>query len=354
MDTGGDADGAGNCGGNAGTSTSGGAAPDDTASAGTLGQGGHGGGDGSFGGFPGGGGGGGLYGGGGGDGGYTGSSCGGGGGSSMGDTVTLDDTAIPKITIAWTPVPEASVSPSFLAFATQTVGTASSSQTVTVTNSGSAPLTISGTSVSGNNPADFAVSSGCPGNVAPQSSCSLTVAFTPGDTGTRSASLVLNTNASSSPSNVALAGSGAAVSAGPPPAIRAPGLSALRLRPAAFRAALRGPSLLSATSRGAALSWTDTSASTVTFAVLRSVKGIRSGSRCVARPRKPRHGAKSCTRLVAVGSFTATDVAGANSRRFSGRVKGHALKPGSYVLRLVAVANGLKSAAVQTKFRIVR
>jgi hypothetical protein len=76
------------------------------------------------------------------------------------------------VTIANAPL---TLSPSALTFLPQTVGTTSSTQTVTVTNSGSSPVTLSSIIV----PSGFSQTNTCGTSVAAASTCSATVAFSP-------------------------------------------------------------------------------------------------------------------------------------------------------------------------------
>jgi Ca2+-binding RTX toxin-like protein len=110
--------------------------------------------------------------------------------------------------VAAPPAPAAAVSPASLTFATQAIGTTSAAQTVTVTNTGTASLTVSGVSLTGSNQLDFTVSSGC-GTVAPGASCTVSVSFKPSGLGAETATLSIAHNAAGSPSTVALSGTGA-------------------------------------------------------------------------------------------------------------------------------------------------
>ena len=108
--------------------------------------------------------------------------------------------------------PAVSLSATSLSFGTQTINTSSGSQAVTLTNSGSAPLTISGISLGGVNPGDFAQTNTCPTGpttLAAGANCSISATFTPTDTGTRTATLSITDDASGSPQSVALSGTGA-------------------------------------------------------------------------------------------------------------------------------------------------
>jgi hypothetical protein len=105
---------------------------------------------------------------------------------------------------ATTAVTEAAFSGIALNFGTQTVGVASATQTVTITNIGSASLTVTTVSASG----DFSQTNNC-GTVAVADACAVTVGFTPTATGTRSGSLIVTDNGSNSPQVIPLSGFGA-------------------------------------------------------------------------------------------------------------------------------------------------
>lgn len=63
---------------------------------------------------------------------------------------------------------------------------------------------------------------------------------------------------------------------------------------------------------------------------------------------------RKCVRYRGVGSLGAPGAAGGNSRRFSGRLRGKALKPNRYLAELVATdAEGNASAANKARFRII-
>jgi len=125
-------------------------------------------------------------------------------------TVALSGTGT-----ALTPV--AQVSPSALSFA-QTVGLATAAQTVTVSNTGTGPLTLSSVSLTGAAASDYALASGttCASGttVAVNNNCVVKVVFTPSATGTRAASLSVAHNASATPGAVSLNGTGNAVPMG--------------------------------------------------------------------------------------------------------------------------------------------
>ena len=107
--------------------------------------------------------------------------------------------------------PAVTLAPTSLSFGNQNVGTTSAAQTVTLTNSGNAPLTITSIVVSGVNAADFAQTNTCPispNTLAAGANCAMTVTFTPSATGARSANISISDNASGSPHSVPLAGTG--------------------------------------------------------------------------------------------------------------------------------------------------
>jgi hypothetical protein len=106
--------------------------------------------------------------------------------------------------------PVASVSPGALRFDSQTLGTTSPQQTVSLSNTGGGPLDIAGISFGGEGAADFSQSGNCPASLAAGASCSITVTFAPGTEGLRRATLSVNDNAADSPQAVSLAGSGVA------------------------------------------------------------------------------------------------------------------------------------------------
>ena len=158
-----------------------------------------------------GGGGGGLYGGGGGGSGTAGGS--GGGGSSYaapGDTgVSSSTTSNPSgVTITYA-APTADANSGSLTFPGQVQGTSSPEQSVTITNNGSAPLVVSSAQVGGANPGDYQVSNRCQQPVAAGATCQIGVRFDPQAQGASAASLMLSTNAASSPT-ITLSGTGTA------------------------------------------------------------------------------------------------------------------------------------------------
>src|SRR2546426_798899 len=107
------------------------------------------------------------------------------------------------------------ISPTNLAFGTQRLSTTSPAQTVTLTNSGTATLSITSIALAASNPGDSAAAGSfeapCPlagGPVAASASCAFTVTFTPAATGARTATVTITDDAPGSPQSVSLAGTG--------------------------------------------------------------------------------------------------------------------------------------------------
>jgi hypothetical protein len=144
----------------------------------------------------------------------------------------------------------------------------------------------------------------------------------------------------------------AALSISPaPPAIDV--ITSLNIAPSAFFARPRGPSVLAAAKRtyGAIVRYTGSQAATTTFTVQHPTAGRRQGKSC-RKPNRKNRRAKACTRYIRVGSFKHVDKSGLTHFRFTGRVKGRALKAGRY--RLQAIPRNLAGTgrAVYRNFRI--
>ncbi len=112
-----------------------------------------------------------------------------------------------------TSAPVASLSPTTLTFASRSIGTTSAAQTVTLTNTGNAALTITGISITGANAADFTETNTCPASLAANANCAISVKFVPNAVGARAANLGVADNAAGTPQTVALSGTGAAANA---------------------------------------------------------------------------------------------------------------------------------------------
>jgi hypothetical protein len=106
-----------------------------------------------------------------------------------------------------------SLSATRLAFGNQSVGTTSTAQSLTLSNTGNAALSITSVALTGNNAGDFAQTNTCGNSVAAGANCTISVTFTPSASGSRTASVSITDNASGSPQTVSLSGTGAGTGA---------------------------------------------------------------------------------------------------------------------------------------------
>jgi hypothetical protein len=129
------------------------------------------------------------------------------------------DVAIPNLGLGNVSIflsePSLFVSPSSLAFAARPVGTTSTAQTVTITNSGAVPVTIAKVATTG----DFNQSNTCsePVKGGVLASCQISVTFTPTAANTRLGTLSISDTVPGNPQVIALSGSGT-----PPPIALSP------------------------------------------------------------------------------------------------------------------------------------
>jgi hypothetical protein len=109
--------------------------------------------------------------------------------------------------------PNITLSPTSLTFATQLVSTTSPAQPITLTNFGTDTLRISGITIKGSDSGDFAQTNNCSGTstVAPGANCTINVAFTPTQSGSRTATLSIADNAPGSPQTFSLGGTATVV-----------------------------------------------------------------------------------------------------------------------------------------------
>lgn len=140
---------------------------------------------------------------------------------SFGQSVQLNGTIGLEGATTLTPIgsPQLSASPSTLTYSTQLVNQDSTTHTnltspqiITVTNAGTAALSVSNVAISGTNAADwYLFEDTCTGEtVAAGGYCQLSVSFDPVGAGSRSAILSITDNAQGSPHSVSLSGIGAA------------------------------------------------------------------------------------------------------------------------------------------------
>jgi hypothetical protein len=151
---------------------------------------------------------------------------------------------------------------------------------------------------------------------------------------------------------------GPAQGGGPQPVdTTAPVFSAASLSPKVFAVnrKARGEVAVSARKpkRGTTFHYTLSEAGRVVFTVERATPGRKVGGSCRKPTRSNRH-KRRCTRYVRAGRFAQLSAAGANTRRFSGKIGRRALKSGSYRVTLVATdATGNASRAKRLSFKVV-
>jgi hypothetical protein len=112
---------------------------------------------------------------------------------------------IPLLTAAYPAAPTMTLNPTSLTFTAQAIATASTAQSITVTNSGNAPLTITHIAPTG----DFNETDTCVGSpIAVGSTCTIQVEFLPTLTGTRTGVLTIYGNVAGGQATAALSGIG--------------------------------------------------------------------------------------------------------------------------------------------------
>ena len=112
---------------------------------------------------------------------------------------------IPLLTAASPAAPAMTLSPTSLTFAAQAVATDSAAQSITVTNSGNAPLTITQITP----PANFTETDNCVGSaIAAGNTCAVQVVFLPTTTGQLTGTLTIYGNVSGGQATAALVGVG--------------------------------------------------------------------------------------------------------------------------------------------------
>jgi hypothetical protein len=123
--------------------------------------------------------------------------------------------------------PIVSLSPASLIFGSQQVGVGSTPQVVTLTNTGSAVLSLISITISSSNSSDFTQINGCGKTLAINASCTINVTFIPNVTGNLSSTLKVVDNATGSPQTVPVSGTGVApaVTLSPPVGLSFAGVS---------------------------------------------------------------------------------------------------------------------------------
>ena len=115
-----------------------------------------------------------------------------------------------------TPATTASLVPPSLSFGSQSVAMTSAAQTVTLTNTGSTSLSITGIAVTGANASDFGQTNTCGTSVAAGANCAISATFTPTGAGPRKSSIVVGSSGTSgNPPPIILTGVGSAAGLSP-------------------------------------------------------------------------------------------------------------------------------------------
>ena len=112
-----------------------------------------------------------------------------------------------SVSLTGSGVAPVTLSPNAVTFATEPLGVSSAPTSITLQNPGSS-LTISSIGFTGANSGDFSETSTCGSTLATGASCKITVTFSPLATGTRTATLSVTDSASNSPQSATLIGTG--------------------------------------------------------------------------------------------------------------------------------------------------
>jgi hypothetical protein len=136
-----------------------------------------------------------------------------------------------------------------------------------------------------------------------------------------------------------------------------PSFASASLSPRTFAVDRKGPAELAVAARakkGTTFRYSLSEPARVVFTIERVLPGRKVGRACRKQTAKNRH-KRACKRYVSPGRFAAAAVAGANHKRFSGRIGRRALAPGSYRATLIATdTSGKASTPKRLSFRVVR
>ncbi len=109
-----------------------------------------------------------------------------------------------------TSTPQVTISPASLSFGNQTVGTTGTPKNITLTNTGTSYLTLSGIALTGGNSTDFLVSNTCGSIVPSGASCTISVSFKPSLVGAEASMVAISGTEPGSPVQINVTGTGAA------------------------------------------------------------------------------------------------------------------------------------------------
>jgi virginiamycin B lyase len=137
--------------------------------------------------------------------------------------ITGADTDGPSgLAVTGAAVPRAAADPTALAFGSHPLNTYGTPMTVTITDTGSAPVHITGVQLGGRNAGDFLTAAdNCSGNlINPGHSCTIKVLFGPQASGSRAATLSVTSDDPLSPLVIGLSGAGSRSLVGAPKSAR--------------------------------------------------------------------------------------------------------------------------------------
>jgi uncharacterized delta-60 repeat protein len=144
----------------------------------------------------------------------------------------------------------------------------------------------------------------------------------------------------------------------PAPDLDAPVITRARVSPRVWAVNRRGPAEVRVTRRrarrGTTFRYTLSEAARVLFRIERKARGRKVGRKCRRATRRNRK-RRACTRFVQVGSFAHAGKAGANRKRFSGKIGRRKLRPARYRATLIATdPAGNASRDKRLNFIVVR
>ncbi len=111
--------------------------------------------------------------------------------------------------------PVVSLSATSVAFGNQNVNTQSAAKTVTLRNTGNAPLSIASIKLTGTSASSFVTSNNCGTSLKVGAACTIRLNFAPTTAGAATAAVTITDNASHSPQSIALTGTGNSLAATP-------------------------------------------------------------------------------------------------------------------------------------------
>ncbi|TML34863.1 MAG: choice-of-anchor D domain-containing protein [Actinobacteria bacterium] len=239
--------------------------------------------------------------------------------------------------------PQFGVSPASLRSPPRELGIEGPVKTVTIRNQATGALRIRQLIVAGVAQGDFAVaSSTCGTTLALGKTCAVGIRFTPLTAGIRRAQLRIVDNAPGSPHRVALTGVGASA--------RGPHISGFRATPQRFRASSKQRTAKVPTATRFRFSLSEPAMFRISL--FRLEAGHRNGRHCA--PGSTSNPKLRCRARHGAGQLKGSGRQGANSVQFTGRLHGHALKPGQYSASLRATGlTGRRSRPVRAPFSIV-